>query len=269
MPWNNKCEWQELKYFVTEFNKVNGTHYTLSECLDVSNRDSKQPEVLLECTNLPPVVIERKSVVWPPDFFSDHSNFHLLGEILHSKLSAIFDDGPYQLQLNESAFRAMKKKQIINFTDNIIKNILSQETVVKTEGVIRYRTPFPWVFRRLNINEIDEDTPSKGIGVLSISSSGSLDDIEIFQQSLNEARSGFSDAFLKAAQNANQKFCEYSVARKLFLVQFHGDSQVILDEDLLKIIENTELPEQIDEVWYATHNWINEYDFDIFWKRAV
>lgn len=269
MPSNNKCEWEELKYFVSEFNKVNSTHYTLSKCLDVSNRSSKQPEVLLECTDLPSVVIERKSVVWPPDFLSDHSKLHLLGDILHSRLSAIFDDGLYQLQLNESAFRVIKKKQIIKFADKIIKSILSQETYVKAENVIRYRTPFPWVFRRLNFNEIDEDTPNKGICVLSMSSSDFLDDPEIFQQSLNEARSGFSDAFLKAAQNANKKFYEYPTARKLFLVQFHGDSQFILDEDLLKIIKNTELPDQIHEVWYASHNWINEYDFDIFWKRAV
>jgi hypothetical protein len=204
-------------------------------------------------------------VVWPPDLISDHSNFHQLGDALHTKLNALFDDAPYQVCIDEAALQGMTKRQVQDLAKTIASAIQSQAPGARTTKGLRGNTPIPWIFRRLSLTEVDENTPKQGVGLFAILPGFSGD----FQTSLRTACLGFSQAFLKAAQNAAKKFCDYAAARKLFLVQFYGDAQVISDEDLLGVIKSANLPEEIDEVWYAVHDWVSHYDYTITWERAA
>ena len=263
MPTNKKCEWKELEPFVEEFNRINGTHYERKTCLDIVNRNSKQPEVLLTCAGLKPVVIERKAIVWPPDFLSKHSKFHRLGDTLSKKLSPIYNDSPYLVYIDEQSLLGLKLKEIPKLVDRISGDIVSQKEMVNF-GELRGRYPIPWRFQRVCPEEEEIDMPKKGVG-LHGSHSYSPND---FETASADDISGFSNAFLKATEAAAKKFCSYPTARKLLLVQFFGDSIFVSDENLLDLIQGVDIKNQIDEVWYAVHDWKNNEECAIAWKRA-
>ena len=63
LPPNSKCEWSNLEKFVKQYNDNFGKQYKRSKCLDVSERNTPQPEVLLENVDGSSMVIERKVVV--------------------------------------------------------------------------------------------------------------------------------------------------------------------------------------------------------------
>ena len=55
---DGKCEWNKgLKDFANQFNETYGKDYSLSKCLDISKKETKQPEVLLEASGDQPMVI--------------------------------------------------------------------------------------------------------------------------------------------------------------------------------------------------------------------
>ena len=64
-PPQEKCEWFHLREFVDRYSRSVGKAYTLTACLDVEGRSDKEPELLLNAPEETPIVIERKSVVWP------------------------------------------------------------------------------------------------------------------------------------------------------------------------------------------------------------
>ena len=100
-PSTRKCEWYHLKDFVGSYNRGRGIAYTLKACLDVEGRSDKEPELLLNAPGEIPVVIERKTVVWPRDeYFSDHRNEHDLLDMFLDRVRSHgnpFTDSVYQL----------------------------------------------------------------------------------------------------------------------------------------------------------------------------
>ena len=51
-------------------------------------------------------------------------------------------------------------------------------------------------------------------------------------------------------------------------MQFHGDDSLTLDEDVVQIIESAQLPEMIDQVWLAQHDWVGEDEYTVAWNRV-
>ena len=81
-PPQEKCEWFHLREFVDRYDTSREKAYTLTACLDVEGRSDKEPELLLNAPEETPIVIERKSVVWPrEEYFSDHRNEHDLHDL--------------------------------------------------------------------------------------------------------------------------------------------------------------------------------------------
>lgn len=108
-----KCECYHLRGFVGCCNSSRGAAYSQERCLDVEGRNDKEPELLLDAPNEIPIVVERKSVVWPRDeYFSDHRTEHdlydLFLEIVRSNGNA-FTDSAYQLTVNAKSLKGKKK----------------------------------------------------------------------------------------------------------------------------------------------------------------
>ena len=83
-----------------------------------------------------------------------------------------------------------------------------------------------------------------------------------------EAKAGFADELEKTFQKAAAKFEEYPECLKILLVQFHGDDSFILDEDVVQIIESTQLHEMIDQVWLAQYDWSGEDEHTVVWNHV-
>ncbi len=88
---HGKCEWLEggLDKFVSHYNRECGTSYAHTECLDIvrtGGATEKKPEALVtDGKNGKQMVIERKSVVWPPEYIPRHNNEHDFAEQIRCK----------------------------------------------------------------------------------------------------------------------------------------------------------------------------------------
>src|SRR5690242_10980821 len=95
LPPDGKCEWATLRNFVGQYNMIRGTTYTRSRCLDIEERNQSQPELLLESPSDEPMVVERKILVWPPDFFKYRRTEHDVFNQLQAQVQPHFQDNLY------------------------------------------------------------------------------------------------------------------------------------------------------------------------------
>lgn len=266
-PPSGKCEWAHLRDFVAQFNCLRGKSYRLSKCLDVEIRDEKQPEVLIEAPGEIPIVLERKSVVWPPQYFSDHSNEHNVFQRILELIGSSFQDTVYQLTIGAASLRHKKKRDVIKLAEQIARSILANQATARTHIGLSSRKPVPWSFRPLSLQERDESIPEKGVGLIVVSESDPGEPSEIIQRR-ETAKLGFAREFKNAADAAVNKFQKYRQCLKLLLVQFHGNGSFILDEDVMQIIKTAELPALIDQVWVAQSDWVSQDNYEVIWERV-
>lgn len=253
-PPSSKCEWSIIFRFVEEFNSLNGTSYRLSKCLDLEYRESKQPEVLLESKDHIPMVVERKTVLWPKNYLSDHMNFHYFSGRVSKVINSLFQDNVYGLYIHKRTIRNKTKKEINNIADEITRKLKNNIDKAKSPLGIKDNEPIPWGFNPLSPQEINDNYPNKGIVFTEIGESIICN---------AEAKQGFTDEFKKVLDSAAEKFKRYKKYLKILLVQFHGENSFLEEE---KIINEAKLPELIDQIWIAEPEWINDYDYIITWK---
>ena len=164
----SKCEWSDLRHFVDNYNKAQGTAYKLSKCLDVENRTGKEPEVLLEAPGEIPIVLERKSVVWPANHGREHSTVHYVFDCLFDRLTSqsygLFTDAAYQLQINDS-LEDMTKSEARRIANQIADSVLSKLTKAKSYQGIGGQKPVKWNLSQLEPWEMDEFTPEAGLEI--------------------------------------------------------------------------------------------------------
>ena len=267
-PPSTKCEWSHLRGFVDQFNKANKKTYSRAACLDVDERQTKQPELLLEADGEKPIVIEHKSIVWPPDYFSDHHNEHLLGDRVRRTLGTFFADSAYGLEVYESSLKSKTKKEIEKIAEQIARVIMSDSSLAKTNKGVSGTEPIPWRFHALSPME-REDAGLKTGFVTTTSSASSSDGLSDILSGDEDAKAGYRSQFERAAANASEKFDGYSHCLKFLLVQFHGDDYFTVDEEhLIEIIRSAEMPETIDQVWLAEPEWVNDDEIELTWRHV-
>lgn len=252
-----KCEWQAIRGFVAVFNAATGSKYQRSECLDVKHRNSKQPEVLLKCAGLPDTVIERKTVVWPPEYIRNHRKFHYLGEELSRCFGSRFRVRPHLLRIEEQGlYREKNCKQVVNKICEAIER-----------GDVQGKDPFAWHFCPVNAWQ-DGWGRVEGIGLEGCCRySPSWDDPADLKAARRKAIQGFRERCQEALTGASQKFEGYKDARHIILLQFIGNDEFLLEEDVEGIVESTTPGGSCDEVWVAFHDWRNECEYNVGWRR--
>ena len=268
-PPGSKCEWAHLSGFVAQYNRKNDKTYTRTACLDVVEHRTKQPELLLEADGETPMVIEHKAIVWPPAYFSDHHNEHLLGQLVAGSVGNFFSDSVYKLEVYENSLKSKKKRQVEKLADEIACLLKANEALAKSQRGISTSEPIPWRFHPLSPMEREE--AGWKTGIVTTVSSGTWSDglAEILIGNDEAAKAGFSGQFEIAAGNASEKFNEYSHCLKFLLVQFHGDSSFTLDDDdMVEIIKSANLPEMIDQVWVAQQDWVSRDEYELSWQHV-
>ncbi len=264
-PPQGKCEWVHLKDFVAHFNALHGPRYILSRCLDVNNSSEKEPEVLLEAPGCVPVVIEHKSVAWPPYHLCYHSNEHHLGELLFARLGGLFRDALYKMTFDPAYLNGKSKKKIETIAEQILGTVLSNLPMAKSQSGIGSSVPVPWHLRPVSHRERNETYPEVGLGIFFESEGFQVDTPDKIL--LKKLKKGYAEEFERLANNAAEKFAKYDYCIKLLVVQFYGDgSSWVEDEEIIEIIHSAKLPTLIDQVWVARQDWVSEYDYEIAWE---
>ena len=273
----SECEWFHLKDFVDEFNAIHGTSYYRLECTDVYGPDNKQParapkrpEVLLESVSdgEDQIVIERKAVVWPSDFQRNHSKEHFLPDRVINFLGGEFNDSTYQLAFHADDLRGKNKRQVKEFGSQIGIMILSNIARAKSQRGVSGRSPIRWRFRPLEPYEIDEPIRRGGIRItIDVPSIWDLEPLNASQYR-EAALAGFAERFHREANKAGEKYGEYNDCEKLLVVQFFGENELIMDEDIVEVIKAARIPAQIDQVWLTGREWISLDDYKLAWERV-
>ena len=273
-PPRGKCEWVHCKGFVEQYNAAYGKAYSRSKCLDVEAKSvvgqdtPAEPELLLKAVGEPDMVVERKSVVWPPDHLSDHSNEHELFECIVDLLGDEFSDSLYKLTIREESLTGKKKREIKEIANRIADGVLANAGAAKSEHGIRSAEPMPWRFRALSFYERDDNMPDSGVGVV-VESGWDWSDLSEISAKRDVAKAGYSEELDRLAKDAEKKFAKYTHCLKILLVEFYGDeSSWIGDDDVIGIIQSAQLPKLIDQVWVAGQEWVSEGEYQIVWERA-
>ena len=264
-----KCEHVILRRLIDDYNELHGGAYTRITLSEVEERNRPEPEFVLKgpegSPEVTPVAIERKSVVWPINsHLANHRNSHDLLVHVQNRVCSVdesFIDGLYQLRFAESSVQGLRNNDAQRMGKAIGDVILADPAAAQSECGIAGRSPIAWWFGPVPSWERDERTREVGFGMLV------NDDLRQDAPSRTEALTGFGEELARHLVSANEKFSRYEHYRCLLAVQFFGESRLDVDEeDLVDLIRKAELPDKLDEVWIAYHEWIDAYDHEVAWK---
>jgi len=261
LPPSGKCEWANLKEFARQFNEQYGSEYRLSRCLDVSDNSRPQPEVLLEAPGEIPMVIERKAVVWPPDYFKYHRTEHEFRDLFLHQISGQFDGDLYALRVQADSLRG-NKQQVQEWAMIIAREVLQNRTVILTGGHLRRSSPFPWSFGRYPEFLRDESTPEAGVGVDIVGPLSDDFDVANYQAQIDGAMRQLN----KVLSTTTGKFAGYSGSLKIVVLEFYGD--FLSEETAKELVAQAEVPAVVDQVWVARPDWVSPFDWQIAYDRV-
>jgi len=219
------------------------------------------------------MVIERKSIVWPPEeYLANHRNEHNLSEYFFEALRSHGDelsDSLYQLSVEEVSLHGKRDRDVADIARTIASDIASHAYQARLSGGIGRSSPIPWNFRAVRESDRDESTPTRGIGVV-VCGSTDYHDPDAFRRERALANDGFRVEFGRQASAAAEKFCDYSDCLRLLLVQFFGESEFgPTDEEIKTIVVSSQRPKEIDQIWVADEKWVSAYDSEIEWVRVT
>lgn len=245
---DSKCEWLNgLQAFAVQFNEKFGKDYSLSECLDISgDKNRKQPEVLLEFSGHQPMVIERKRIVYPPDYYQKHRIFHDFWNHFrasyYKKLEPQLQKDIYEICIShDSLCTYAKRGGLAKVSSSIVEHIINQIETLNISDVISSDVPIPWSFYRVIDSDLSNET---GLRIFcQINIERSISDLE-------NAKEGIGNQFSKQLSEANEKFQGYEDCLKVLILEICGNIFSMPSfEDILSIINAANISPSIDQIW--------------------
>lgn len=265
LPSECKCEHVFLRNLISEYNQLHDGAYTRFSRPDVEQRNEMAPDLLLKGNGVPSVAIERKCVIWPVNsHVIDHRHcHHLLSYVKEGVCSRdeSFGNGLYQLRFWERSIKGLRDGEVREIGQRIAEVVLENRALAKTPKGVTGDEPIGWWFGLLPSWERDESMPDLGFG-LSVLCDGPPG---LTRQA--ETLDGLSGEFRRLMADIDQKFSRYDNHRRLVALQFFGDPWMPFEEeDVRQMIDFGELPNSVDEVWLAYHDWVSPDDYRIGWK---
>lgn len=256
---NGKCEWfgGGLEHFVSHYNQENGTNYGRTECLDVvkiGGATPKKPEVLVtDSVTGKEMVIERKSVVWPPDYIHRHNLEHAFADAIWASTAGLYRDDCYQLTVSGKQMEQFKSSKVAEIAKEIGSVIAS---LPPSDLPVTRTRPVRWTFEKVD-KEIHEGRT--GI-VVEHTDPGHLEDFLD-----DSAKAGTTAAISKELSDASKKFRDYLHAARVVLLDFYGTE--LWEDDIPPLMVNVSVPSNIDEVWRSMRDWVSADDFEVGYER--
>jgi hypothetical protein len=199
------------------------------------------------------MVIERKSVVWPPDYILKHNNEHNFADTIWTETAGRFNDACYELRVSGRQIEAIDARHIKGFAKQIGSCIAGLKS---SQLPFRGSHPIGWIFFRANEHEYEG---RKGIVVVE-SDEMRLDDF------LDEdAKDGTASVMQKELDAASLKFDGYSNATCVVLLDFFGTE--LTEDDIPPLMASISVPVKVDEVWMSKRDWKSEDAYDIGYER--
>jgi hypothetical protein len=249
---DSKCEWLNgLDAFASQFNKVFGTEYTLSECLDISGDTTrKQPEVRLESLGKPSMVIERKKIVYPLDYFKKHRAIHqfwsAFGESFRSLSKSLFQSDYFELSIGHDSLCSLNARQLKSLASSITESITKELSRLDELGVVSSDEPIPWSFYRAAMPDSDLIVDAKLSLIFPL-------DITIPSDSdLIKAKMDISGQLEEHLSDTCKKLEGYDGCLSILILEMCGDFLCLPSYgDFNRMINDSAIPQSISQVWLA------------------
>lgn len=252
LPHSGGCERQRVEPFVQHINAVEGYNFIHIACLDRIYLNSPQPEALYKDDKAAEtMVIERKAIVWPPDYAKLHASDHRLASLISERLRPMLDPVPYLLNL-ETAVRG-SEAEIVEFAERIAQTIIGNLSIIRAgETIGSQRVGRRWSFRIQKPGERDDDDPETGIMFF-----WNVEESHIPYSHSNDLPDGLRQSVQQIFLACKRKFTDYAGARKILLLNPHGDVKHVDPFWWNELLVFLGVPNEIDEIWLSSYDWIS------------
>lgn len=240
LPQSGGCERELTDVVANQLNAREQSRYVYSVCLDVQNRSSKEPEALyIDETTQGQLVIEAKSLVWPPAYASSHANDHFLYNEIHAGLVDISLDRLYVLE-PPSPVKA-NKKVLRQLAADIVSKVIKKGLWLEPGKEIRFNTQFG--AGRFAVPTIDsrfDDWPEKGLVVQWKDRSPWPVQVPV---------SMLRPILERLFSEVIKKFAGYRNARRILALRPYGDLVWWSDVQWQELLRLVPPPPDIQEIW--------------------
>lgn len=250
LPESGGCERHRTDPFVEHLNAIEGMKFRHVACLDLIYRNSRQPEALyIDAETRAQLVIERKNVIWPPDYAACHKNDHVLAEALAKHLSDITAVYPISIHLGPSP-RA-PRHELVSLAQAISTQIRSELEILRLGKSVRSRTGgLSWRCTLDPEDRVDFGPPETGLLV-----QWSGEDSFMLPSRLPRDLAASIQSMFDATVD---KFRSYPHARGILLVDQFGELRYSGEWWWSEVFESIPVPAGISEVWLALYDWLSD-----------
>jgi hypothetical protein len=260
LPESGGCERQRTDPFVHHLNALEGTHFSHETCLDRVYRNSPQPEALYIDTDTgAQLVIERKTLVWPHDYPARHKNDHHVADLLLKGLQDLTSNAPYAIELEVGL--EGRRDDLTAFARQITTVIRERFHDIEGGQIIgAAQVGRRWRFFREKpaLREWDGE-PETGLVV------------RWYPEETPDLASALPEELLEDISrlftSCIQKFQTYLHARRILLIDPHGDLRYLGDFWWARVFKALPPPSGIPEIWMGTHDWITDREQDWIFEQ--
>jgi hypothetical protein len=244
---------------VSYLNKQESVQFIHQACLDVLDRTSPQPEALYsDCTTGADLVIERKTVVWPPDYAAHHRNDHFIAESLSEKLRDLAHGQPLTIRLDQAP--RMRATELSSFANEVAASIRASMTSILEGHVIGSNlNGGKWSCYLDPEERAASDEPTTGLAIRWTYSDETPNAEQLPAKLVDKVRGVFASTV--------DKFRNYAHARGILLLDPHGTIRYTGEWWWSGVFAVAPVPSSIAEVWLAQYNWVADHEQGWIFER--
>jgi hypothetical protein len=242
------CERDAADDLVQHVNRLQNTQYAYRKCLDIVHRETPQPETLYVNERAEEsLVVERKSIAWPPNYAQGHAHDHFLADEISKELASLEFNELYCLQLpwlidgNKTELRAFSK-----YVATRIRKTYSSLRPGKAIGS-RRDPGRSWAFYVQPEEDREEDGPTKGIYYTWLR----YGDEEALVQP-DGPPPELTKALNAIYVSCVRKFSEYLAHRRILLLHPYGDLSYMPNSWWQGVFAKCPPPMAVNEIWEGT-----------------
>lgn len=239
-----------LAPFVRHYNRVRTCEFVFDRRLDATGPDPQPEAAYVDAQTGGGLVIERKSLIWPPEFAQLHATSHELATIAENRLADVLDPKrAYRLTLRDDLRGTRTKLQA--YATSVARAIAGRLDVVHGGTPLRARWPNrEWSFREDTSLDRDFTEPPTGLIV----------EFNVRTTELNhgEVSPAFAAEFQRLLIAAAKKFEGYEHARRILVIDPYADVRWSTDETWRSLLAAVTIPGSIQEIWLSMHAKVTE-----------
>lgn len=150
----------------------------------------------------------------------------------------------------------------------VAEQVIAQSPVIAEKGVAKGRTPIPWEFHRLTQRDAECDYgPLHGV-MVELEGSTGADLMSVTREDLKQNEVALGQMIETRLGQAAAKFDSYPKALKVVLLDFIGDDDFLLDDDIRRLVGAARCPDEIDQVWVSEQEWVSLTDWEPVFRQV-